>query len=456
MRKVTVPHSIRAFCLAGLTFGVIAACATVAPAPDPRTGDVVAVAPVAAPEAEADTPPASEVSFSAEGLLALETTMGDYVRDGRLYGIHTRLAHKGEIVSDYFAGFRDAETGKPIEPDTIYRIYSMSKPVTGVAMMMLWEEGLFELDDPVSKYVPEFADLKVLAGVDEDGSAILADLDRQPTMRELMSHTSGLAYGISGTDPVNAAYRDLKVLESPDLQTFIDRTVQIPLLHPPGTAWEYSVGMDVQGYIIEQLSGQSFASFLETRLFGPLGMKDTGFFVPDEDYDRLGAVYGFDPETGDMVPVPFPSVMFRRETIGFASGGGGLVSTMEDYSRFAQMLVNQGELNGVRILKPETVDLMRTNVLPDGVLMSYNGRLLPGTGMGLTIGTVEDAETAETAEPDGTYFWSGAAGTWFWIDPVNEAYFIGMVQIFAQNKPGEPLALREASAKAVYDALQAE
>ncbi|MEL7042576.1 MAG: serine hydrolase domain-containing protein [Pseudomonadota bacterium] len=417
------------------------------------------VVPVTADPADVVISPSSSV-FSAEKIKALEDKMGAYVADGRLYGIHTRLAHKGEVISDYYTGLRSLQPQAPIEPDTIYRIYSMTKPVTGVAMMMLWEEGKFQLDDPVTKYVPEFEGLKVLSGVDEDGAAILVDRERPPTMIELMAHTSGFAYGLGGNDPANAAFRDLDVMRAPDLQSFIDRTATIPLLFQPGEAWFYSAGMDIQGYIIEKLSGQTFGAFLQTRLFEPLGMTDTGFYVPDAAYDRFSEVFGFDPETGALVPIPAPGVMFEEETIAFESGGGGLVSTMDDYAKFAQMLVNQGALNGVRILQPDTVKLIRTDVLPDGALISDGGlnigQTYPGMGMGLTFGTIEDPDLAETQTPAGTFFWGGAASTWFWIDPVNELYFIGMVQIFDQNNPGAPLELRQTSVAAVYDALSGE
>lgn len=446
---------VRSFLLASLSLSALAACVTSEAVTDPVIVDAPPVIeePI---ETAVETTAAAELTFDAARVAAIETAMGDYVRDGRLYGIHTRLAQKGEIVSDYYAGLRGLEQGLPIEGDTIYRIYSMTKPVTGVAMMMLWEEGKFELDDPVTKYVPEFENLKVLAGVNEDGSPILADMERPPTMSELMSHSSGFAYGLGGDDPVNTAYRDLKVLASPDMQTFIDRTASIPLLFQPGERWFYSVGMDIQGHIIEKLSGQSFGEFLQTRLFGPLGMVDTGFYVPEEDYDRFSEVYGFDPETGAMVPVPYPNVQFRKDTIGYKSGGGGLVSTMDDYSRFAQMLVNRGELDGAQILKPETIDVITTSVMPDGAAMTFGGDPLPGIGMGLTFGTVEDADLAQVYTPNGSYFWGGAASTWFWIDPVNELYFIGMVQVFDNNNPDGPLQLREASTEAIYGDLAAE
>lgn len=446
-----INRPVRSLCVAGLTLAALAACAT--------PSGVIAPVDAAAPLVETAPAPVTApqpIDLSADRISALETRMGDYIRHGQLYGIHTRLAQRGEIVSDYYAGLRGLEPDAPIAPDTIYRIYSMSKPITGVAMMMLWEDGKFELDDPITKYVPEFADLKVLDGVSEDGTPILVDMQRPPTMRELMSHTSGFAYGLSGSDPVNTAYRDLNVLDAPDLQTFIDRTATIPLLHQPGEAWVYSIGMDIQGYMIEQLSGQSFGEYLQTRLFAPLGMVDTGFYVPAEEYHRFSEVYGFDPETGALAPVPFPSVQFRRETVGFESGGGGLVSTMNDYSRFAQMLVNRGELDGVRLLKPETIDLITANAMPDGAVMTYDGVQLPGLGMGLTFGTVEDRALAETLTPQGSYFWGGAASTWFWIDPVNELYFIGMVQIFDHNRPGGAIDFRGDATRAVYGPLSGE
>ena len=448
--------SLKRILVTGVCGLALAACATNIPDTAPVIADAPPIVEAVSSVVETEAVPA----FSAEGIAAFEKTMGDYVAEGRLYGIHTRLAHKGEIISDYYTGLRGLESQTPIEDDTIYRIYSMSKPVTGVAMMMLWEEGKFELDDPITKHIPEYEALKVLAGVEDDGTPILVDMERPPTIREVMSHTSGFAYGLGGTDPVNLAFRDLKVLESPDLQTFIDRTATIPLLFQPGEAWFYSVGMDIQGYLIEKLSGQSFGEFLQTRMFEPLGMTDTGFYVPAEDYDRFSEVYGFDPDSGAMVPVPFPSVMFRKETVAMESGGGGLVSTMNDYSRFAQMLVNRGELDGVRILKPETLDLITTNVLEEGQFISSlginQGEVYPGLGMGLTAGTVEDPAAVPSKIPAGSFFWGGAASTWFWIDPVNELYLVGMVQVFDNNNPNGPLELRETSSAAIYDALSAE
>ena len=406
--------------------------------------------------------PATEASvtpgFDAEEVAALEARMAQFVSDGQVYGIATRLVHKGEVISDFHTGLRRLDPKQPIQDDTIYRIYSMTKPVTGVALMMLWEEGKFQLDDPVTDYVPEFADLKVLAGTAEDGSPILVEMDRAPTMRELMSHTAGFAYGLGGSDFANTAFRDQQILASPDLDTFIDKVADIPLLFQPGEQWAYSAAVDVQGYIVQQISGQSFGSFLDERLFEPLGMSDTGFYVPEADYDRFGDVFGYHPETGDLVPIPYPSVQFRKETIGMESGGGGLVSTMDDYARFSQMLLNCGSLEGVQILKPETVALMTTNVLPPEMVLFSDGSSgsdgFPGVGFGLEFGILIDPEQAGSKTPAGSYFWGGAAGTWFWIDPVNELYFIGMVQIFDRGGPNEPVDFRGTSTEAVYTALE--
>ena len=404
------------------------------------------------------TAEASQVrpAFSTEGIAALEAHMGNYVADRKLYSIHTRLVQGGDVISDFKIGLVGLEAQKPVADDTIYRIYSMTKPITGVAMMMLWEEGKFSLDDPVTKYIPEFEGLQVLDGTNEDGTAKTVASNRAPTMREVMSHTAGFAYGLTGADTANAAFRENDILRAPDLQTFIDRVSDVPLLFQPGEAWAYSSAVDIQGYIVEKLSGQRFGAFLEERIFAPLGMTDTGFYVPAEDYDRLSEVYGHHPETGQLVPVPYPNVQFRKETIAFESGGGGLVSTKGDYSRFAQMMLNEGTLNGERLLKAETVQLMRTNVLPEGINLSSLGQnageTRKGLGFGLDLGILFDAEAGNFPHATGSYFWGGAAGTWFWVDPENDLYFVGMIQIFDQG--GEGVDTRDASAKLVYDALE--
>ena len=410
-------------------------------------------APLASSEA---IPVPAKGRFTAEGIGALEARMGQFVADGQLYSIHTRLVQGGETLSDFKTGLVGLQAQKPVADDTIYRIYSMTKPITGIAMMMLWEEGKFKLDDPVTKYIPEFEGLRVLDGTDEDGGVRTVAANRAPTMRDVMSHMAGFAYGLTGTDPANTAFREGEILRAPDLQTFIEKVADVPLLFQPGEAWAYSASVDIQGYLVEKLSGQSFGEFLDSRIFAPLGMTDTGFYAPDEDYDRLSEIYGYHPETGQLVPVPYPQVQFRKETIAFESGGGGLVSTMNDYSRFAQMMLNDGSLDGVQLLKPETVKLMRTNVLPEGVKLSSlgqnRGEAREGIGFGLDLGLLLDAEAGGFPHAEGSYFWGGAAGTWFWVDPANDLYFIGMIQIFDQG--GEPVETRDISSAYVYRALE--
>ncbi|MEM6899506.1 MAG: serine hydrolase domain-containing protein [Pseudomonadota bacterium] len=394
------------------------------------------------------------LAFTEEGIAALEARMGQYVTDKNVYGIATRLVHRDDVISDYRTGLIKLEDQEPLGEDSIYRIYSMTKPITGVAMMMLWEDGAFSLDDPVTEYVPEFEGLRVLDRINEDGTPVLVDLRRPPTMQELMSHTAGFAYGLRGDDPANSAFREQKILRAPDLETFIGRVAEVPLLFQPGEAWSYSAAVDIQGYIIQKLSGQSFGDFLQTQMFGPLGMVDTAFAVTPEKYGRFSEVYGRDPDSGALVPVPYPEVQFTPETVAFESGGGGLTSTMNDYTRFCQMLLNGGELDGARILKPETIALMRTNVLTDGIMLSSDGAnqgdTRPGIGFGLDFGIITDAETVGQPYGEGSYFWGGAAGTWFWIDPENDLYFIGMIQTFDREGPiGD---IRAVSADLVYAA----
>ncbi len=395
--------------------------------------------------------------LDAGAIEALETRMAQFVTDGDTPGIATLLVKDGKVVSHVQTGLADVETGAPIAEDTIYRIYSMTKPVTGVALMMLYEEGAFSLDDPVSKFIPEFRDLQVLGEPGADGEWTLEPLTRQPTMRELMSHTAGFAYGLYGNDPANAAFRNGEIMYSPDLESFIDKVAGVPLLFQPGEAWFYSASVDIQGAIIERVSGQSLGEFFDQRLFAPLGMNDTGFFVPAEDHDRLADVFAVDPETGAVVPYDVPRTAFRKETVAMESGGGGLVSTLDDYARFCQMLVGGGALDGVRILKPETVELMRTDVLPEGVTIDIAGTLsdeqATSAKFGLGFGVYTDTEANDLPFGEGTYYWGGAAGTWFWVDPENDLFFIGMIQLFDQRDP-DPTDFWSISAQKVYAALE--
>jgi CubicO group peptidase (beta-lactamase class C family) len=264
---------------------------------------------------------------------------------------------------------------------------------------------------------------------------VLEDMKRPPTMREIMSHTAGFAYGLGDEHPVDKLYREKEVLGSSGLKQMIDRTATIPLMYQPGTNWSYSSSVDIQGYIVEKLSGQTLGQFMEERIFKPLKMNDTAFYTHPGKEGRLAPVYVFDKELGKIVEAkeifgrPMPTYTTPP---AMESGGGGLTSTTIDYARFSQMLLNKGELDGVRILSPASVELMGTNVIPKNVLVNSNGtsglRFNEAVGFGLDFMVVNDARGAGTLQGNGTISWGGAAGTWFWVDPANDLIFVGMIQ----------------------------
>lgn len=394
-------------------------------------------APAASPAAAALSPATSPeaLGFDAQRLARLDAYMSKAVADGRVAGMSTLLARHGQVVAEKMYGYKNLEAKAPLTKDTIFRLYSMSKPVTGVAMMLLFEEGKWRLDDPVTRYVPEFKDLKVMSGVDGEGHMTLEPMRRPPTMREVMSHTAGFGYGLSDQHPVDKMYREKGVLSANGLADMIKRTAEIPLMYQPGTRWSYSSAVDIQGYIVEKLSGQRFGEFLEQRVFKPLKMTDTAFYVPKEKAMRLSAVYVGNPKTGKieearaLFGVNMPSYL---EAPSMESGGGGLVGTISDYARFAQMLVNKGELDGVRLLSPASIEMMGTNMVPKDVLARNEGvtglRFNENVGFGLDFMVVMNPRAAGTLEGQGTISWAGAAGTWFWVDPANDLIFVGMIQ----------------------------
>ena len=374
------------------------------------------------------------VGFSSERLERLHALMQQVVDQKQIAGIVTILARHGKVVDYRTYGQRDMAAGAPMTKDVIFRDYSMTKPVTGVAMMILYEQGKWEPSDPISKYIPEFAHLKVYSGVDADGKPILVDPVHAPTMRELMSHTAGFTYGFFGNTPVDKMYRDVQPLNSANLQEFIDKMAKLPLLYQPGKGWTYSMSMDIEGYIVEKLSGQSLPDFIRNNIFKPLGMKDAGFFVPQDKRSRFSAVYTTGP-SGELQLVgagPSGRSTDYASQPTMPSGGGGMVSTAEDYYRFAQMMLNGGELDGKRILAPATVKLMTSNHVPAELLTGQFGIgqmvMRPGFGYGYNCAVVFDPPEANLPEGKGTFFWDGAAGTWFWNDPANDIVFVGMIQ----------------------------
>ena len=385
----------------------------------PRPADMTVVRPEA-------------VGFSSERLERLHRLIQEEVDKKQLAGAVTILARHGKVVDYRAFGQRDLARAAPMTKDVIFRDYSMTKPVTGVAMMILYEEGKWLPWDPISKYIPEFAHLKVFKGVDAEGKMILVDPDHPPTIEELMSHSAGFSYG-SGHTMVDTLYQDKKPLQSANLQEMIDKLATIPLNYQPGKGWTYSLSMDVEGYIVEKLSGQTLPDFMREHIFVPLAMRDAGFFVPEEKRSRFATNYRNDPQD-QLVPTGAgsgPPSDYATEPTA-PSGGGGMVSTAEDYYRFAQMLANGGELGGKRILAAATIKLMASNHLPPNLLTGEFGIgqhiLRPGFGYGFNCAVVFDPAEAGLPDGKGTFFWDGAAGTWFWVDPANDVVFVAMIQ----------------------------
>jgi len=408
------------------------------------------------------TPTAPQtVGFSADRIKLLDAAMDRAVDSGQVAGIETMLVRHGRIVDLHLHGLKSLSAATPITRDTIFRIYSQTKPLVGVAMMILFEQGRWRLDDPITKFIPEFANLKVMNGVDAKGQPTVEDMKRPPTMRELMTHTAGFGYGLRTGNPIDDAFRDQKVLASSNLQDMIDKIAKIPLLYQPGTRWAYSVAVDIQGYIIEKLTGQRLGDFMADHIFKPLGMKDTGFFIPPSQKARLSEVFVSNPQTGkllEITPALFPAYQDFTKQPPMDSGGGGAVSTIDDYARFCQMILNGGELNGVRILAPATVALMQADHIEDTVVPGHPDEEYGppiGTaalGFGLDFAISLDPAKLGSLQGKGSIWWGGAAGTWFWIDPKNDLFFLGMIQRFGGGAAGSD-RLGVESQTFVYSAL---
>jgi CubicO group peptidase (beta-lactamase class C family) len=405
-----------------------------------------------APAAVALAPPES-VGFSSEALAKMDEGMQALVDKQHLAGVVTLVARHGKVVQHKAYGVQDLATKVPMQVNTIARIYSMTKPVTGVAMMMLYEDGKWRPSDPIAKHIPELANLKVYAGADANGAPILEPPAHPPTLGELMSHTAGFTYGVFGNTPVDKMYQAASPLGSPSLKAFVDKMATLPLLYQPGTRWVYSVSVDIQGYLVEKLSGKTFPEFLRTRIFEPLGMADTAFYVPEEKLPRVATIYSWNQANGALAPMPRDPGITKPP--GMPSGGGGLYGTAADYFRFAQMLLNGGQLDGKRLLKKSTVDMMRTNVLSEQVLNSNSGigqaRFSPAQGFGYDFAVVLDPAAAKRQVGKGSFWWWGIAGTWFWIDPTNDVVFVGIIQ----RQGGVPGAANheDVSRSVVYGAL---
>jgi CubicO group peptidase (beta-lactamase class C family) len=364
-----------------------------------------------------------KAGMSSERLDRIDTVMQKYVDEKKLPGMITLVARHGKIVHSATYGVMD--TGKPMRQDAIFRIASMTKPVTGVAAMILYEEGYFGLDDPVADYIPEFRNLKVFSSVDNEGIHTV-DPVRPMTIRDLLTHTSGLS-GVGADSPVDSMYAAAD-LSGGTLKDMVQKLSGLPLLYQPGTTWNYSRSTDVLGYLIEILSGKPLDTFLKERIFIPLGMEDTDFYVPVEKLDRVGAVYA--PDSSGIKIIMKPDTNSVTLPVKFLSGNGGLYSTAADYLVFSQMLLNKGVYNGVRILESKTVELTTTNQVL-GVRMpddEFFGPLMTGMGFGFGFAVITDKSKADIKGSDGSYWWSGSGNTYFWIDPHEDLIMILMTQ----------------------------
>jgi CubicO group peptidase (beta-lactamase class C family) len=379
---------------------------------------------------------AEKVGMSAERLGRISALGQRYLSEGKLAGIVTLVARQGKVVHYEALGKQDLKTGAPMAKDTLFRIYSMSKPITAVAAMILYEEGKFQLRDPVSKFVPELKGLKVM----KDGVEVAASSEM--TMQQLLSHTAGLSYGFNQADAVDQRYQAEGVLlGAKDISDFITRLAKVPLRYEPGSRWHYSVAVDVTGAVVEKLSGQRFDRFLKARIFDPLKMEDTFFDVPEAKLARFGTNHNWNAKESKLEVAPVPNYPLYRNTT-FFSGGGGLVSTAMDYMRFCEMMRNGGELDGARILSPKTVELMTMNHLPAMVKAGTGADAPPpnlgmsaGSGFGLGFAVITDVPATGVVGSRGEYNWSGAAGTTFWIDPVEDIVGVAMIQLMSSPWP---------------------
>jgi len=399
-----------------------------------------------------------QVGLSAQRLDRVRKWMSGWVDSGRLAGMVTVVMRRGELAFAETAGKADVERNKAMRPDTIFRIYSMTKPLTSTAIMMLYEEGRFQLDDPISKFIPRFANPRVYAGGSR-GKIDSVPAEREITFRDLLTHTSGLTYGFMESNPVDALYRsktggvDFQTGDT-SLKDIVERLATFPLIAQPGKAWNYSVSTDVLGYLVEVISGQPFEKYLVEKVIKPLGMVDTDFFVPDSKHDRFSANY----QAGaggklEVIDDPTKSRYLKPRTVN--SGGGGLVSTASDYLRFCKFMLNKGQLDGVRLLGRKTVELMTMNHLKgdmaDMGTPRWSESTAEGIGFGLGFSVTLDPAKAHIVGTRGEYSWGGAASTTFWCDPVEDMAVVMLTQLMPSSTYPIRRELRVLAYQAIVD-----
>lgn len=391
--------------------------------------------------------------FSADRLTRIARHIDSYVDEGRFPGAMCLVSRGGEEAFFHACGLRDVERERPYERDTVVRLYSMTKPVASAALMMLYEEGRFQLDDPVAKHIERWADLQVFDhGAGEQ--LVTRKPDAPMTIKHLLTHTSGLCYGFASDHPVEAMYAKAKVTGSGTLADMIDKLAGMPLKFSPGTQWNYGVSTDVCGYLVEHFSGQALDAFVAERITGPLNMPDSGFHVRAEAADRFAACYNHvAPTTYRLQDDPEGSRYHQRPA--FFSGGGGMVGTIDDYHRFARMLLGKGELDGERLLGRKTVEYMTSNHLPGGCDLAAMGQRVftetsyEGIGFGLGFSVVVDPPAANVLDSPGEFAWGGAASTYFWVDPLEEIIVVFLTQLL----PSSTYPIRRELKTLVYQAL---
>ncbi len=404
-----------------------------------------------------------QVGLSAERLGRVRKWMDQWVESGRLAGMVVVVMRRGQVAFAETAGKADLARNKPMRPVTIFRIYSMTKPLTSTAIMMLYEEGRFQLDDPISKFIPAFRNPRVYAGGSR-GKIDSVPAEREITFRDLLTHTSGLTYGFMESNPVDALYRakdggvDFQTSET-SLKDVVERLATFPLIAQPGKAWNYSVATDVLGYLVEVISGQPFEVYLKEKVLKPLGMVDTDFFVPQDKHERLAANYSAGPSDGkgggtlELLDDPAKSRYLKPRKVN--SGGGGLVSTAADYLRFCRFMLNKGELDGVRLLGRKTVELMTVNHLKgdmaDMGMPRFSESTYNGVGFGLGFSVTLDPAKAHILGTPGEFAWGGAASTAFWIDPAEDMAVILLTQLTPSSTYPIRRELRVLTYQAIVD-----
>ncbi len=393
-----------------------------------------------------------EVGLCSKRLRRVADWAQRLVDDGRLAGLTTAVMRHGRVAHLHSCGMADLAAGRAMDPGAILRIYSMTKPLTSVAIMMLYEEGHFQLDDPITRFLPCFAGMRVATG-GQRGKIDSVPAARDITFRDLLTHTSGLTYGFMQSGNVDARYRD----DGIDFQTseatlgeLVERLAKIPLIAQPGAEWNYSVATDVLGHLVAVISGEEFGDFLARRVLAPLGMRDTGFHVPQENHARFAALYGRGAE-GRCAPIDDQGVFLAPRRI--ASGGGGLVSTIGDYLRFCRFMLDGGELDGARLLGRKAIELMTTNHLRGDMaamgMPRFSESSYEGIGFGLGFSVMLDPARAQIVGTPGEYAWGGAASTAFWIDPAEDM----AVVLFTQLMPSSSYPIRRELRVLTYSAL---